>query len=272
MQQQKLLETLVLPPGAPPINQILNAEVSGYIKAYPLSEQTRGYIRKATRIILPPEVQVELNNGENILKWVLFQYCVVNGITEGKPFNYRCDGQCQEILRGQRCNHRDNGSGYTCSLIRGHAGDHIGCHGGSYAENHNNQRWPNTITAVPMPDLTAAMPDLTAAINAMAALTAQAPPPPDTDDEGEVSVHVRYQERVTGSYSRYDQRECTVTVPRYITHDIDAVRQYIQDTIENGDQTDDTRIETGDDDMDENTSEFNDLLSSNTDLREQIND
>lgn len=266
MQQQKLLETLVLPPGAPPINQILNAEVSGYIKAYPLSEQTRGYIRKATRIILPPEVQVELNNGENILKWVLFQYCVVNGITEGKPFNYRCDGQCQEILRGQRCNHRDNGSGYTCSLIRGHAGDHIGCHGGSYAENHNNQRWPNTITTAQVPV------DIEAAINAMAALTAQAPPPDTEDEEGDVNIEVRYQVRADGTFVRYDEHSCTVSVPRNITYSMDEVRDYIRNAIRNGNHFDDDCIESGQEDTSDGELEFNDLLSSNTDLREQIND
>lgn len=244
-QQQKLIETLLIPPGAPPIGHILNAEIIGYIRAYPRSEQTRGYIRKQSRIILTPEAQAELNNADDILQWVRFQYCVANGVGAGTATvgAYKCDGCCFIDDTETMCNHRQPVSpGYMCTRSRGHTGDHIGCHGGGGASGHNNQRWPQDL-----------------------------PAPPAEDNAGEIRLRVRYYASVSGTFNRTDERACYVSVPRNVAEEgIQEVRDYITQSILEGGHEDDELYSGGNQDDREDDHGFDNLTTTDDNLREQV--
>lgn len=76
---------LVVPPGAPPLHDILNREICGYIRANPLSDETRGYIRRYLRLILTPEMQQLLGTADDILRWVLVEWCGTQGMIASIP-------------------------------------------------------------------------------------------------------------------------------------------------------------------------------------------
>lgn len=257
-QQQKLIETIVIPAAAPPIGHILGTEIVGYITAYPLSEQTRGYIRKQARIILPPEVQVELNNAIDILQWVRFQWCVANGIGPGSPVvdTFKCKGECDHVTN--KCAHlQPTGLHYICSRERGHPGDHVGCHGGTGASQHNNQRWPQSVPTAP-PDVFVGIP-----------MVDVAPPPVETGDE--IRLCVRYYLNVTGTFTRQDEYECYVSVPRDIIEEgMGGLREFVREEIMEGNHMDEECMANGDENLSRDDSEFDSLSSSSESLREQV--